>query len=393
MNRYDDYTKFFLFCFFLIIPSYVAAVVGTITSGQSLWWMTKRIGQSTVPIESCVDELGVGNETVLTSADVSITGTITILDSGNYCVSEDLTADVAITGTGVALDLNGHCINGIIRVQPASAGSSSITDIIITNGFVNAPAPPGNITGSVITPDAAITLGVRVQRAFVTDITIDCVDSSVNIAGRVGIEIEGDEVQVSRCTITSGNATERAAATTGQGPSGGDGILVTSDAKDVVIRKCIVMATGQGSNVEVPGTAGVGGDGGHGFHVNGADNTEIAFCTVMSTGIGNKGSDGSGSANAGDGGDGIRIESSSLDTLVHDCVLRNMGAKGAASGGANGIGIRDVVVDASFLSAIYRNLVYSSTYILRGAVGGFGVDNPPQSSAIVNNDFVNIALF
>ena len=390
MNRYDDYAIFFLLCVSLFIPSYLVAEVGTIVSGQSLWWMTKRIGQSADIIESKIDALSLTDETVLTSADVSITGTITIFDSGNYCVSEDITADVVITGTGVALDLNGHCINGIIRVQP-------VADIIITNGFVNAPAPPGNITGSVITPDAAITLGVGVQRAFVTDITIQCADSSVDIAGRVGIEIAGDDVQVSRCTITSGNATQRAAATAGQGPSGGDGILVTSDAKDAVIRKCIVMATGNGATVINGGLDGNGGDAGHGFHVNGADNTEIAFCMVMSTGVGGSGEGINPPFVAGDGGDAIRIESSSLDTLVHDCVLRNMGAGGPQPfSGVPGFGIRDAVVDVSFLSAIYRNLVYnklSSAYRLRGGAGaGEVVFNPPQSSSIIENDFVNIYL-
>jgi hypothetical protein len=389
VNRYDDYALFFLLIFSFSLPSFLGAEIGSIPSGQSLWWITKRVGEATVPIESCVDELSLGGETVLSAADVSLTGTITILESGNYCVFEDLTADIAITGTGVALDLNGHCITGVIQVQSADVGFS-ITDIIVTNGSVTPPSPPGPPSSS--TPDAAITISANVQRAFVTDIIIQCADSPIDTAGRVGIEIAGDDVQIHDCTITSGNATERAADTAGKGPSGGDGILITSTASNALVKKCIIMATGRGAHVILGGVDGLGGNGGHGIHVNGANNSKISFCTVMSTGDGGRGI----GSNAGDGGDGIRIAISSVHTLVHDCVLRNIGADGQSPfSGVDGIGIRDAVVVSDDFSVIYRNIVHNvagaARYSLQGGANtGTAVPNPPTTGTTIASDFENI---
>lgn len=397
MRRYDDYAILCLLCTIFFSFFQLSAVVGDMPSGQSLWWMTKRIGLSADIIESKVDALDLSEGTGIETADFSGTTTLTLSESGNYCLEEDITGDLFITGTGVALDLNGHCLTGIIKAFSDTPGET-IADIVIENGFITAPAPAAPPSDTI--PDAAITF-TQAQRGMVRDVFIECADSPGEIAGRIGIEIVGDDVQILGCKIATG------AAGVGNPPAnGGDGILVTSGSRDTIIRNCIILSTGNGSGAVFISGAEDGGDGGHGVHVNGAIDTVIEECLIRNTGNGgsqvNNGTE-------GDGGDGIRITADSQNTLVHDCTLRNMGSTPNAGGtrGLHGTAIRDLVTDTSSLSAIYRNVAHNldlaaglgAFYVLRGvtyqspSATGIGVITIELvNTTTIRNDFVNIAF-
>ena len=396
VRRYDDYAILCLLCTIFFSFSPIIAEVGPMPSGQSIWWMTKRIGLSADIIESKVDALDLSEGTGIETADFSGTTTLTLSESGNYCLEEDITGDLFITGTGVTLDLNGHCLTGIIKAFSDTPGET-IADIVIENGFMTPPAPSAPPSDTI--PDAAITF-TQAQRGVVRDVFIECADSPGEIAGRTGIEIVGDDVQILGCKIASGAAGE------GNPPAnGGDGILVTNGSRDTIIRNCIILSTGNGSGAVFISGAEDGGDGGHGVHVNGAIDTVIEECTVRNTGNGGEDVD---NGNEGDGGDGIHITVDSQNTLVHDCTLHNMGSTpNTANPGIHGTSIRDLVTDISSLSAIYRNVAHNlnlgsglgAYYVLRGVTyqvsvaTGIGVINIDLvNTTTIRNDFVNIAF-
>ena len=384
MKRYDDYTIFILLFFFSLIPSYLVAEVGTITSGQLLWWITKRIGEATVPIESCVDQLSLGSETVITSADIS-GGTITLSSSGNYCLASDVTADFSITSTGVALDLNGHCITGEMDIGPLGA------DIVVFNGSIQPPAP-----SQIGTPNPGIDINEVTSRVKLVDLTVVCADSSIDDAlGRVAIQVQGDEAQLIRCKVTGGAAGIQTNSGL-DGLVGGDGIEIVSTAENTIVRNCTIVDTGRGGNVAGGSSGNTGGVGGHGIHVSGAaTGTEIAHCLVLSTG---GGGDSSSNRQGGKGGSGIFITSASIDASAHDCVIRGTGVGGGGlTTGENGDGIRDLVVAAGALSVIFRNVAYDkgngTAFFLNNSPGPSGnPGNPPISGSFVRNDFVNVQI-
>ena len=383
MRRYDDYSIFILLFFFSLIPSYFVAEVGTITSGQSLWWMTKRIGQSADIIESCVDELSLGGETVITSADIS-GGTITLSSSGNYCLASDVTADFSITSTGVVLDLNGHCVTGEMDIGPLGA------DIVVFNGSIQPPAP-----SQIGTPNPGIDINEVTSRVKLVDLTVECADFSLDDAlGRVAIQVQGDEAQLIRCKVTGGAAGTQTDDAQ-DGLVGGDGIEIAATAANTIVRSCTIVDTGRGGNVAGSSSGNTGGVGGHGIHVSGAaTGTEIARCLVLSTGDGgNSSSDTTGP----NGGSGIFINSAAIDASAHDCVIRNTGVGGQGfTQGTAGSGIRDEVVAAGSLSVIFRNVAYDvagTAFFLNNSPGpSVSPANPPISGAFVRNDFVNVQI-
>jgi len=383
VNRYDDYAIFFVLSLFFILPTFLGAQVGTINSGQSLWWMTKRIGQETIPIESCVDELSFGNETVITSADISA-GTITLGSSGNYCLAEDVTADFDITITGVALDLNGHCVTGEVDIGPLGA-----EDIIVLNGTITPPQPLG-------APNPGVTINAATSRVRLVDLTVECADSSSDDAGRTAIQVQGDEAQLIRCTVKGGAV--GGPRPSGNATNGGHGIELTSTSTNAIIRDCVI-SSGNGGTTS---SSGNGGNGGDGIFVDGAVNAEIFRCLFLDIGDGGFGE--GGGMHGGDGGNGVNISGTSVDISVHDCVIKTMGNQGNASGGtpgSYGTGIADAVwVDSTKWSVIFRNMVYTvpsgvtARYFLQALVpvgsGGFDAGNPPSN--VINSDFENVYM-
>ncbi len=381
MKRYDDCSIFILLFFFLLIPSYLVAEVGTITSGQSLWGMTKLIGQSADIIESCVDELSLGGETMITSADIS-GGTITLSVAGNYCLSADVTANISVTASGVAFDLNGHCVTGTLAINSLAV----LADIVVFNGAINPPAPSGALTPGVT---------INESRVKIIDVTVECADSPVDTAGRTAIQVNSDEVQLIRCKVQGGAAGARTDGAQ-DGVDGGDGIEIVSTAENTIVRNCTIVDTGRGGNVAGGSSGRTGGTGGHGIHVSGAaTGTEIARCLVLSTG---GGGNSSGDTFGGEGGSGIFITSAAVDTSVHDCVIRGTGAGGSGSStGFTGDGIHDEVVAAGALSVIFRNVAYNvgtgTAFFLNNSPGPSALPgNPPISGSFVRNDFVNVNI-
>ena len=168
-----------------LLPFSLSAEVGSVTPGQSLWWIDKRIAATYDSIETKIDALDVCGGDVLDTADVAVTGTITLSTSGNYCVATDLAAGILITNTsGVTLNLNGHCVTGVIEV---GGGASSV---VIENGLLT----PNVDSPTISPPQAAIVTGANVSSVRIRDLQIGCADSGAGIAGRTGMQISGTDV-------------------------------------------------------------------------------------------------------------------------------------------------------------------------------------------------------
>ncbi len=174
----------------------LCATVAPIISGQSLWWIVKRIGLSVDAIESKVDLI----DTTTTGASCGVVelgqssvmgGMLGISTAGSYCLKEDITADITIGSSCVLLDMNGRCVTGTITV---SSGSFSV----IKNGFVNPPAPSGGAA-----PPAGIDVA-GVFKFFIDNVTVLCVDSASDTPGRHAIQVVGDDVQVRHSTFIAG---------------------------------------------------------------------------------------------------------------------------------------------------------------------------------------------
>ena len=160
-------------------------------------------------------KVGVLGPTFLTSSLIS-TGSIVLSTAGNYAMGEDLTADIEITASSISLDLNNRALTGMIIID---GGVADITDIELCNGFILPPAPFSTLI-------AGITVDNGVSRVNIFDIIMECDSTTASaIAGRTGMEIAGDEVNITNCHITAGAAGN---ATSGAGFDGGDGIELTS---------------------------------------------------------------------------------------------------------------------------------------------------------------------
>lgn len=354
-----------LFCF-----SVIHSFVGTVVSGQALWCITKRIGETVdiieskiCEIDSTIDALMACGPTTLSSSDI-VAGAIILSTAGNYCLSEDVTANITISADCVSLDLNQRCLTGVISV--------SSDDIEVKNGNVT-PAPPTS------GPAAAITITSASDRAHVSDVLIICADTSTPPfagAGRDGIEVEGNDTQILDTTIKSGAG--------GDDSNGGKGIFVGASANNAVIKNCII-STGNGGD----SGGGSGGNGGDGISVEAATETEVTDTTILFTGNG-----GTGFVSGGVGGDAVFINSGAEDTVIRNCTMRNTGAAGAGPpGGRAGRAIEDQVIIVANLSMCYSNFAHnianSIKYNLQaaGTEQGVALANPPTATVV--NSFAN----
>jgi len=396
----------------------LCATVAPIVSGQSLWWIAKRIGLAIDSIESKVDLIDTSTTTAacgvveLSQSDVS-GGTLSITTPGSYCLTEDITAIVSIRSSCVLLDMNGRCVTG--RISISSLGS--INFVVIKNGFVNAPGASGADIS------AGITVAGVVSKLFINNVTVECDDSSAGggIAGRDAIEVAGDDIQIQNCILTAGAG----GSSTGTAGVGGDGITLTSTASEVVIAGCIIRGGDGGDETSGGGTAGAGGhgisivgptdvvieqctvlkagdggvaiapnggDGGHGiaFITSQSDNVFIKNCTIQKSGAGGNatqfggdgghgisvasvsntkvavsncmisdtGVGGNGGTTGGNGGNGVFIGSSNTDISVHNCTISNTGAAGTGGGGAAGKAVDDNVAAGANASKVYANFAH-----------------------------------
>ncbi len=324
-------------------------------------------------IESKIDIILSCYPIPLTSANVSSSGTLTISSAGCYCLSTDITADVTITASCVCLDLGGHCLNGTVTM-------SSADDIVVKNGFINAPAPTLS--------NAAVTINSTVNGAMVENIMITCNDTTISsFQGRTGITTSGNDVQILTCTIKAGSASSTASS--GSGFAGGDGISVQNDANRTLIKDCVIVATGNGSS----STNSTGGRAGHGISLTGtAAFTEIINCIVFSTG---NGGNGTTPANGGAGGHGVDIASTVIDSSVRNCTFRNTGSGGTgATAGTNGRAVNDAQVTAGNLSMIFSNFAHNIANSVKYNIQNTGLEsgvltpNPPTSTVI--NPLANV---
>ena len=328
--------------------------------------------------ESKIDALDVQLESLgvipITSSFISA-GTITLSTAGHYTLAEDLTANIDITASCISLDLNHRSLTGIVTVD----GGSDIADLELYNGFLLPPAP-------ATAPSAGITVDSGVSKLSIFNIILFCTDTSASaVAGRTGMEIAGDEVNITNCHITAGAAGN---ATSGDGFDGGDGIELTSTSTNAIIRDCAIFG-GNGGDTEA-GLGTTAGRGGHGIFVNAASNAQIVDCIVLLTGAG-----GDGAETGGAGGDGVNIVSTSDDIEVAGCTLRNTGAAGAGGSPAAGKAINDSVPAADpgksiILSNIGHNIADTATRFNIGNAGekGISLTYPPTTTAV--NVYANV---
>jgi len=332
----------------------LCATVAPIVSGQSLWWIVKRIGLAVDAIESKVDLIdtsttGVSCGVVELGQSSVMGGSLGISAAGSYCLKEDITADVTIGTSCVLLDMNGRCVTGTITV---SSGSFSV----IKNGFVNPPAPSGGAT-----PAPGISVALGISKFFIDNVTVECVDSAVDTPGRDAIEVAGDDVQVRHSTFIAGAGGALGATSAGDG---GSGIVLTTDASDVVVANSVLIG-GDGGDSR--------GDGGHGIEIVGADNVVIEECTVFRAGMG--GSSGGGGS-AGDGGHGIAfITSVANNVFIKNCTIQKSGDGGNSASGAGGDGGHGIfIASVSNTKIAVSNCIISDTGAGGSGPGGFAPD-------------------
>ena len=208
-NRVQCLSLFLLFLSTLFMTT--KGFVGRVVSGQPLWGITKRIGETVdvieskvcnletdisvlgetlcskiEDIESTVDSLTACGPTVLSSADI-VGGTITLSVAGNYCLSEDVTTDISIIEACVALDLNKRCVTGVVSI--------SSDDVELRGGNITPAAPTS-------APAAGITITSASDRAKISDVLIICADTATDgVVGRVGIEVHGNDTQIFDVTV------------------------------------------------------------------------------------------------------------------------------------------------------------------------------------------------
>ena len=357
---------------FIVLVSFspICAVVGSIVSGQSLWWITQRIGQTADIIESKIDALSVCAQTSLSSDDISVNN-IAITSPGAYCLSEDVlvSSGITIRASCVFLDLNNRRVDGFISVE------NSVSDVTVTRGFVFT-----NFAGSTF----GIVVASGCSNVLISDITVKDTAES-NEDGANGIVLNGSKIQVLNCTIQGGDG-----AGTG-GFEGGNGIDMDGDS--IVIRDCIISsgAGGESNNIGV-----AGGAAGNGINVfgTGAADIEIDRCLIYQTAAGGNNTAG---GTGGAGGHGIAISADPNNVAVHDCVIRNTGAGGTGGGGngADGKAVEDLKPAGTGESFVWRNVAHNIANAVKydlqagGTEDGVFMAYPPPNSTIIGNQFVN----
>jgi WD40 repeat protein len=232
-------------------------------------------------------------------------GTISIVSSGSYCMATDLTASMIISATCVTVNMNNRILTGLVTIQNGA-------DVMLENGRVNAPSP----VSSGDAAQAAITIANTALKTTVQQVVVRCQDSTTaNLAGRTGIQVQGNATQITGCTIFSGAA---GSATALVGPNGGDGIQVNSNAMNTLITSCFIKTGAGGSS-----SGNNGGNGGQGINVTAATETKLVNNTIITTGAG-----GSGTPVGGIGGHGVNIQGTAVKTLVTGSIIRDTGVSG-----------------------------------------------------------------
>lgn len=344
--------------------------------------LVKQNINRTIDIQSKIDNLSLCAPIPLTNESITSLGpdTITIDEPGCYCLSADLAVDIVITVSCVCVDLMERCLKGTITVQTAD-------DVVVKNGFVNAPAPTSD--GS-----SAITIALTTNGVTLDKLMVDCANTTaVSLSGRVGISTAGNDTQILNCTVKSGSASTIAGG--GVGAIGGNGISVLEDANRTLIKNCVILATGNGS----PGAAGTnGGRAGHGIAVGFTGVpafTEVLECIVFSTGNGGNG--GTGMTTGGDGGHAVHVGANAVDTSVRNCTLRNTGSggTGGSASGINGRAVNDLQTTAASFSMIFSNFAHNIAnatvkYNIQntGVESGILTPNPPTSTVV--NPLANV---
>ena len=307
----------------------------------------------------------------------SIDGVITIGDTGSYCINDNIVSDIVITGTNVLIDINGKSIVGTIHTSASAS--------VIKNGAIVPLAP--RTAAQAATP--AIFVHKNAKNVLIKRCHIECYDSSLSdttieataLAGRSGIEVQGDTVNIYDCSLVAGSAAD---TTQANAQDGGTAIILSGSASQIRILDCI-MLTGNGGTA----TNDDGGNGGHGIHVKDTvSHVEIAECTIFGTGHG-----GDGDSTGGDGGHGIQIDSTAVDVGVHHSRIRNTGAGGSPSG-VGGKAVLDSVTTSGAVSVLFSNFAHNISNAIKFDLAGTGTEkgilspNPP--TGVVINSFANV---
>jgi len=314
-------------------------------------------------IEARIDEL---TPTLLDSSNIS-GGTITISSAGNYRLEEDVTANVSIASSSVTLDLNNRSVFGTLSI------SSNKDYVKLRNGNFFPPAPSISAT--------ALNIPWTTERILLENLVIVCADSTgTAVPGRKGITIGGRFIQVLNCVVVSG-AASAGDSETSLGSTGGTGIDVLSTAGWGLIKNCVISTGNGGSTIA---DASTGGAGGIGIYCFKSDYMEIIGCTILETGKG-----GDGVFRGGAGGTGILLSGLSLDLVVRDCMVKNIGLGGAGSiAGWNGRGVINGQVTETLKSIVLRNKGYNIPWVKFNLIGGFTENGvqitpyPPTTTAI-----------
>ncbi len=388
--------KNLFFCMLSLFVSHpLLSEVGIVAQGQSVWNVSKRVGQEIDLIESKVDIIAlevsindslissqldvveskldsIANATILTSDDIA-GGTITISTAGNYCLGEDVTANITLSVSGVALDLSGRTVTGVVAI-------TSFDDFILENGYISPPAPTG---GSAV----GITI-INSNRVVLRYLVVKCADSAgVGAAGRSALNFSsGSGLLVRDCTFIAGAASDTTGST---GAVGGHAcIMGTNSTYSVVLERCI-MAGGDGGSASAAGATG--GIGGVGLTFGFSDNLVVKDCTVIKSGRGGDGDPGSGTG--GNGGAGY--SGNGVDCVICCCIIRNTGAGGnGATPGVGGVAMFDSSFHSSFKTSIYSNYAHNIEGVLKFSLRNEGVEkgiqspNPPDSTVL--NSFANV---
>ena len=322
--------------------------------------------------QDCAKVMGIGlcGPMAITSADI-FGGTISLTQSGNYCLGENITADVIISTTCISFDLNDHCLMGEITVQTAQ-------NVVIQNGKIQ------SLSDSGLSPLGSIDIASTVLGALIQNVQISTYDATASSnAGRHGITTAGHEIIIRDCSIDTGDGFAAAAAA-----DGGTGIRVEDDSQRVIINNCVI-SSGNGATGTTPG------NGGHGIHVLGANKVEIVNCLIEQTGAG--GDDTDTAAGGGDGGNGILIDSTAVDVAAANNIIRNTGAAGSGTSTSTGVAgkaVDDNVAAGANGSQIFSNFAHNIANSINfdlqaaGSESGVMTPNPPTTTPV--NSFANV---
>ena len=294
-------------------------------------------------------------------------GTIVLSKSGSYAPVDNIAADIEITGTNILFDLKGRALEGAVIVIGKN--------ISIKGGSILPPVP----TNADQAATAAIMIRSGSKKVSIKKCYIECTDSIlsgtlISLAGRDGIEICGENVDIYQTTVLSGASAD---TTTEAAAPAGSGIVISGLAKTVCITNCSIRS-GSGGNAAV----GKGGDAGHGILVKDTSlQVEISDCTIFSTGDGGTGGGG------GDGGDGIRVSPGVKRVEAKHCTIKNTGS-GKNPSGTDGKAIHDDVPGGSDASTFMSNFAYNIKNTIKFRIGGAGseqgtlITHPPDNTPI-----------